>query len=94
MEEKTVGELLGLTKKRDEEIFSLAVGFVQTEDDLSALSKITNKKNLSEKEKIVLSYYIGLISGAGEAIEEEEIEEDDVIEWPETETFPFIGYNN
>lgn len=78
MEERTIGELLGLTRKRDEEIFSLAVELVQNLDDLTALSNIINEKNLSEKEKVVLSYYIGLISGSGEVVCEEEVEENEL----------------
>ncbi len=66
MEEKTTGELLGLTKERDEEIFNLAAELVQNVDGPVALLNIIHSEDLSEKEKIVLAYYIGLISGAEE----------------------------
>ena len=66
MEEKTTGELLGLTKERDEEIFNLAAELVQNVDGPVALLNIIHSEDLSEKEKIVLAYYIGLISGTEE----------------------------
>ena len=95
MEEKTIGELLGLTEERDEEIFNLAIEFVQNVDDLSALLSITHDKNLSEKEKIVLAYYIGLISGAGgEIAYEEEIEDIKEIKKEDTKIMELLSAIN